>query len=51
MKHTLVQFIDEFRTHFKKLPPEDIAYPRSVVIILKSILQQKTYIKSQHQFM
>ena len=28
-ENALIQFIDEFRTHFKKLPPEDVAYPRS----------------------
>ena len=25
----LIDFIENFRTHFKKLPPEEIAYPRS----------------------
>jgi len=25
----LIEFIENFRTHFKKLPPEEIAYPRS----------------------
>ena len=28
-ENALIQFIDEFRTHFKKLRPEQIAYPRS----------------------
>ena len=26
---TLIQFIEDFRKHFKTLPPEEIAYPRS----------------------
>ena len=28
-ENALIKFIDEFRTHFKKLPPEEVAYPRS----------------------
>ena len=42
----LVQFIDEFRTHFKNLPPEDIAYPRSCNNLKKYSSTKDIYQKS-----
>ena len=42
----LIQFIDEFRTHFKKLPPEDIAYPRSCNNLKKYSSTKDIYQKS-----
>ena len=47
---SLIEFIENFRNHFKKLSIEDIAYPRSCNN-LKNIVHQKTYIKSQLLFM
>ena len=43
---TLIQFIENFRTHFKKLPPEDIAYPRSCNNLKKYASTKDIYQKS-----
>ena len=43
---TLIQFIENFRTHFKKLPPEDIAYPRSCNNLKKYSSTKDIYQKS-----
>ena len=43
---TLIQFIENFRTHFKKLPPEDIAYPRSCNNLKKYSSTEDIYQKS-----
>ena len=42
----LIQFIDEFRTHFKKLRPEQIAYPRSCNNLKKYSSSTDIYQKS-----
>jgi DNA polymerase elongation subunit (family B) len=42
----LIQFIDEFRTHFKKLRPEEIAYPRSCNNLKKYSSSTDIYQKS-----
>ena len=42
----LIQFIDEFRTHFKKLRPEQIAYPRSCNNLKKYSSTKDIYQKS-----
>ena len=46
-ENVLIQFIDDFRTHFKKLQTRRNRILVHV-IILKSILHQLTSIKSQH---
>ena len=43
---SLIQFIDEFRTHFKKLRPEEIAYPRSCNNLKKYSSSTDIYQKS-----
>ena len=42
----LIDFIENFRTHFKKLPPEDIAYPRSCNNLKKYSSTKDIYQKS-----
>jgi len=42
----LIEFIENFRTHFKKLPPEDIAYPRSCNNLNKYSSTKDIYQKS-----
>ena len=42
----LIQFIDEFRTHFKKMRPEQIAYPRSCNNLKKYSSSTDIYQKS-----
>ena len=42
----LIQFIDDFRVHFKKLRPEEIAYPRSCNNLKKSSSSKDIYQKS-----
>ena len=41
----LIDFIENFRTHFKKLPPEDIAYPRSCNNLKKYSSTKDIYLK------
>ena len=41
----LIQFIDEFRKHFKTLPPEEIAYPRSCNNLTKYSSTKDIYLK------
>ena len=43
---TLIQFIEDFRIHFKTLPPEDIAYPRSCNNLKKYSSKTDIYQKS-----
>ena len=43
---SLVDFIENFRTHFNKLPPEDIAYPRSCNNLKKYSSSKDIYQKS-----
>jgi DNA polymerase elongation subunit (family B) len=45
-EQSLIQFIDEFRKHFQKLTPEDIAYPRSVNGVIKYADSTNIYQKS-----
>ncbi len=45
-ENALIQFIDEFRTHFKKLRPEEIAYPRSCNNLKKYSSSTDIYQKS-----
>ena len=45
-ENALIQFIDEFRTHFKKLRPEQIAYPRSCNNLKKYSSRTDIYQKS-----
>jgi DNA polymerase elongation subunit (family B) len=42
----LIQFIDDFRVHFKKLRPEEIAYPRSCNNLKKYTSDTDIYQKS-----
>jgi DNA polymerase elongation subunit (family B) len=42
----LIQFIDDFRVHFKTLQPEDIAYPRSCNNLLKYTSSSEIYKKA-----
>ena len=42
----LIDFIENFRTYFKKLPPEDIAYPRSCNNLKKYSSTKDIYQKS-----
>jgi len=42
----LIQFIDDFRVHFKKLRPEEIAYPRSCNNLKKYTSSSDIYQKS-----
>ena len=42
----LIQFIDDFRVHFKKLRPEEIAYPRSCNNLKKYTSKTDIYQKS-----
>tara|TARA_R110000765_G_scaffold62732_2_gene121900 strand:- start:1006 stop:2280 length:1275 start_codon:yes stop_codon:yes gene_type:complete len=42
----LIQFIDDFRVHFKKLRPEEIAYPRSCNNLKKYTSNTDIYQKS-----
>ncbi len=42
----LIQFIDDFRVHFKKLQPEEIAYPRSCNNLKKYTSSKDIYQKS-----
>jgi DNA polymerase elongation subunit (family B) len=42
----LIEFIENFRTHFKKLPPEEIAYPRSCNNLKKYSSSKDIYQKS-----
>jgi DNA polymerase elongation subunit (family B) len=39
----VIKFIDDARTHFKALPPEDIAFPRTVNDVTKHKFGQDTY--------
>ena len=41
-----IEFIENFRTHFKKLSPEDIAYPRSCNNLKKYSSSKDIYQKS-----
>jgi len=41
----LIEFIENFRTHFKKLPPEEIAYPRSCNNLKKYSSTKDIYLK------
>ena len=43
---SLIEFIENFRTHFKKLSPEDIAYPRSCNNLKKYSSSKDIYQKS-----
>jgi|TARA_A100001011_G_scaffold19402_1_gene19805 DNA polymerase elongation subunit (family B) len=43
---SLIDFIENFRTHFKKLSPEDIAYPRSCNNLKKYSSSKDIYQKS-----
>ena len=43
---SLIEFIESFRTHFNKLPPEDIAYPRSCNNLKKYSSSKDIYQKS-----
>ena len=43
---TLINFIEDFRVHFKKLPPEEIAYPRSCNNLKKYSSTKDIYQKS-----
>ena len=45
-ENALIEFIDEFRTHFKKLRPEEIAYPRSCNNLKKYSSSTDIYQKS-----
>ncbi len=45
-EQSLIQFIDEFRNHFNKLSPEEIAYPRSVNGVIKYADTTNIYQKS-----
>ncbi len=45
-ENALIQFIDDFRTHFKKLRPEEIAYPRSCNNLKKYSSSTDIYQKS-----
>ena len=45
-EQALIQFIDNFRIHFKKLKPEQIAYPRSVNGVIKYADTTNIYQKS-----
>ena len=45
-EQALIQFIDEFRNHFKKLRPEEIAYPRSCNNLKKYSSTKDIYQKS-----
>ena len=45
-ENALIQFIDEFRTHFKKMRPEQIAYPRSCNNLKKYSSRTDIYQKS-----
>ena len=42
----LIDFIENFRVHFKKLPPEDVAYPRSCNNLTKYSSTKDIYQKS-----
>ena len=42
---TLIQFIEDFRKHFKTLPPEEIAYPRSCNNLEKYSSTKDIYLK------
>jgi DNA polymerase elongation subunit (family B) len=41
----LIQFIEDFRKHFKTLPPEEIAYPRSCNNLQKYSSTKDIYLK------
>ena len=45
-ENALIQFIDEFRKHFKKMRPEQIAYPRSCNNLKKYSSRTDIYMKS-----
>jgi len=45
-EQSLIQFIDEFRKHFNKLSPEEIAYPRSVNGVIRYADNTNIYQKS-----
>ena len=45
-ENALLQFIDDFRTHFKKLRPEEVAYPRSCNNLNKYYSSTDIYQKS-----
>ena len=45
-EQALIQFIDEFRNHFRKLSPEEIAYPRSVNGVIRYADNTHIYQKS-----
>jgi len=45
-ENALIEFIDDFRTHFKKLRPEQIAYPRSCNNLRKYSSSTDIYQKS-----
>jgi len=42
---TLIQFIEDFRKHFKTLPPEEVAYPRSCNNLKKYSSTKDIYLK------
>ena len=44
------KFIKDFKTHFKSLPPEAVAFPRGVTK-LAEFSDRKTIYKKLHQFM
>ena len=41
----VIEYIDKCRTEFKKLPPEEIAFPRSVSDVVKYKSNSDIYIK------
>ncbi len=45
-ENALIKFIDDFRTHFKKLRPEEVAYPRSCNNLNKYYSSTDIYQKS-----
>ena len=45
-ENALIQFIDDFRTHFKNLRPEEVAYPRSCNNLNKYYSSTDIYQKS-----
>ena len=45
-ENALIQFIDDFRTHFKNLRPEEVAYPRSCNNLNKYYSSTAIYQKS-----
>jgi DNA polymerase elongation subunit (family B) len=41
----MIQFIDDFRNKFKKLPPEEISFPRSASDVQKYTSHSQIYVK------